>query len=532
MTTKLGQVQGKSLKCGLTCKYFGFKGIPYAEPPVGELRFRNPIPHRGWEGVRDASEHGNVCLTNGIPLGLRGSEDCLFLNVYVHKLGGNKPVMVWIHGGGFDSQSGNSWVYGMENFVTQDIVVVSINYRLGALGFFSTGDKYASGNWGMKDQVLALKWVQENIEAFGGNPHDVTIFGESAGGASINFLLLSKMARGLFSKAISNSGTSLVPWGYQHDPEAVKEIVAEHYGFSKDSQVLIEELRKLNASRFVEVQPGYSDIPVPRGLRPFNFVPVVEPEDAEEPFLTEVPFKIMQSGDFTQVPYMMGYNSRESLFMIREFLIDSKIMDKFNENPHLLVPLAWNIEEGSEASKAVSTAFQNLYWGGGNATTDKKPEWVTYMTDHQFIYGIDKSVQVMSHMSKEPVYYYQFSYDGDFNILKRLLLLSSYEGAMHGDDVFYLFEVSNSPVYPILPTSHARTVKKRMIKMWGNFVKYGEPTPFKETLLQNVKWGPVKATQEHLDIGEDLVFGRYPNKDRLALWKHLEENYAEDIFNH
>ena len=138
---------------------------------------------------------------------------------------------------------------------------------------------------------------------------------------------------------------------------------------------------------------------------------------------------------------------------------------------------------------------------------------------------------MMSSASSAPIYYYQFSYDGDLNFIKRFLLLKNYDGVPHGEDIFHLFEVSNSPTLPVSPTSHARTVKKRMIKLWSNFAKFGEPTPLKETLLQNIKWTPAAGTQEFLDIGHDLVPGRYPNKERIALWKHLEQLYGNDIFN-
>ena len=114
-------------------------------------------------------------------------------------------------------------------------------------------------------------------------------------------------------------------------------------------------------------------------------------------------------------------------------------------------------------------------------------------------------------------------------MLKRLSLLRDYEGVMHGDDIFYIFEVSNFPM-PVLPTSHARTVKKRVIKMWTNFIKFGDPTPFNDTILQNIQWTPVRSEQEYLEIGKNLVPGKYPNRDRMLLWNHLEQSYGNDIF--
>lgn len=175
-------------------RYLSWKGIPYAEPPTGNLRFADPVPHAGWAGVRDATQHGPNCPSGGIVSDKRGDEDCLTLNVYTQSIIGQRPVMVWIHGGAFILGSGDDDMYGPEFFVTQDVIYVTINYRLGILGFLSTGDRHAPGNYAMKDMVLALKWVRDNIANFGGDPNDVTIFGESAGGVAVHSEFVSEFA--------------------------------------------------------------------------------------------------------------------------------------------------------------------------------------------------------------------------------------------------------------------------------------------------------------------------------------------------
>ena len=188
MSTTTGQLQGIQLSTGiLQPNYFAFKGVPYAEPPVGNLRFRNPVPHRGWSGVRDAAEHRDHCPSDGwFGLDVGGAEDCLFLNVYTPSLTGNRAVMVWIHGGSFTGGSGDSWLQGPDHLVNDGVILVTINYRLGILGFMGTGDAAAQGNWGLKDCIEALRWVRNNIAAFGGNPNQVTVFGESAGGVIVS----------------------------------------------------------------------------------------------------------------------------------------------------------------------------------------------------------------------------------------------------------------------------------------------------------------------------------------------------------
>src|SRR5437763_2189142 len=214
--TAAGKVQGVE-EDGLAV----FKGIPFAAPPVGALRWRPPQPVEPWTGVRPADEYG-AWAPQPPPAGAGGvggedavkDEDCLTLNVWTPAAsdGGQRPVMVWIHGGGFTTGSGAGALYRGGHLAARgDVVVVSINYRLGALGFAAhpalrDPDTGICANWGMLDQVAALQWVQQNIARFGGDPANVTIFGESAGGMSVSTLLGMPMAKGLFAKAIAQSG--------------------------------------------------------------------------------------------------------------------------------------------------------------------------------------------------------------------------------------------------------------------------------------------------------------------------------------
>ncbi|XP_049542707.1 putative inactive carboxylesterase 4 [Anopheles darlingi] len=198
--------------------YSAYLGIPYAKPPVRELRFANPVPNDLWDGIYDASKEKDICAQKIVTL-ILGSEDCLYLNVFVPEYntfdnGGLLPVMLYIHGGSFSR--GAAFIATRDPvrlMTTRRVIVVTIQYRLGALGFLSTGDLSAPGNFGMKDQVLAMRWVQRNIRAFRGDPQLITIFGESAGGASVQYHMISRMSRGLFQRAISMSGSALSLWG-------------------------------------------------------------------------------------------------------------------------------------------------------------------------------------------------------------------------------------------------------------------------------------------------------------------------------
>lgn len=226
VNTKKGALRGRymSYKTGISGGYYSFQGIKYGKAPIGNRRFKAPLPETSWKGVKPAVREGASCPHRNMILeNFKGNEDCLFLNVYTPKLpdsdtNSKLPVLFWIHGGGFQFGNGNAFLYGPDYLIPENIILVTINYRLGALGFLNTGTPDAPGNAGLKDQVLALKWVRDNIKSFGGDPNAVTIAGQSAGSASVHYLLLSPMAKGLFKRAIAQSGVALNPWAITDIP--------------------------------------------------------------------------------------------------------------------------------------------------------------------------------------------------------------------------------------------------------------------------------------------------------------------------
>lgn len=230
--------------------------------------------------------------------------------------------MVWIHGGAFSFGSGNSFLYGPDYLVPEGVVLVTFNYRLGPLGFLSVG-RDAPGNAGIKDQVLALKWVQENIATFGGDPNDVTIFGQSAGSVSVQLLMISPLAKGLFHKAIAQSGSVLNPWAMVKNTRERAFNLGQHLGFySNNTEELISHLRRASPQKIIDAATKtitQNDVKRSIGL---PFVPSVENwsgEDAstEAPLLAEDPVKIMKRGDYNHVPLMTGFNSHEAMLFLR-----------------------------------------------------------------------------------------------------------------------------------------------------------------------------------------------------------------------
>uniref|UniRef100_A0A8W7MWB8 Carboxylic ester hydrolase n=1 Tax=Anopheles atroparvus TaxID=41427 RepID=A0A8W7MWB8_ANOAO len=536
ITSPAGQVQGTTESCGLFCNYYSFKGIPYAEPPVGARRFRNPVPHGGWAGVRDGATHGSDCLqVSQIPGQVRGSEDCLFLNIYTQQLVGQRPVMVWIHGGGYGANSGNSDECGPEKLVQENVVLITINYRLGALGFLSTGDRYAQGNWGLKDCLQALRWIRANIAAFGGDPNNVTLFGNSAGAALVHLLVLADApaSEELFHRAIAQSSTTLVPYAFQPRPRFYADRIAATLGFGTDSSTYVEQLRSIPAEQFIPFQEAAFTIPVPRFLRPLDFGPVVEPIDApEETVVRQRPVELIRERGH-RVPFMVGYTDLEGAFFTAlENAIDPTVKPQFNANPHLLVPFFWNVTAGSAASGQISDAFRSHYWQGRPLDACVDYEWTVYQSDHQFLFSIDQTVRLHAQASPSvPLYYYQFAYDGDLNLYKKIFGVT-YPGAIHTDELPYQFHIQAAMLEAVSPTSHAHTVSSRVVRMWANFARTGNPTPSQEALLQNVQWPVARSDGSgYLSIGHDLLASQQtPNPSRMSLWYNLQQTYANAPF--
>lgn len=300
-------------------------------------RFRAAEPEKPWSGIRDASREGQSCPHKNMILDtFKGDEDCLFVNVFTTQMPKDDdsaeqpklPVMVWLHGGGFSFGSGNSFLYGPDYLVAEDIVLVTLNYRLGPLGFLTAGPD-APGNQGLKDQVLALKWVRDNIAAFGGDPNQVTIFGESAGASSVQLLLLSSQAKGLFHRAISQSGSALNPWSMSASSSQRAARLAANLGYvgANKTEDILDFLRRVPAMKLVEAAPTTITAEDQRNNIGLPFVPVVEGywnQDSqeeqfyEEPFLTQHPSDMYHSQNFnSDVAYMTGYNTHEAMLFIR-----------------------------------------------------------------------------------------------------------------------------------------------------------------------------------------------------------------------
>ncbi|KAL3266949.1 hypothetical protein HHI36_011099 [Cryptolaemus montrouzieri] len=318
-----GKILGRELVTPQGKNYYAFQGIPFAAPPLGDLRFAEPQAPTRWNETKDCSNRSIICIQSRIFISELESEDCLFLNVYTPKLAGHAnqsdlAVMVYFYGGAF--YIGNSTIdaYGPDFLIEHDVVVVTTNYRLGAFGFLSTVDSVIPGNFGLKDQQFALKWVKNNIRVFGGDPEKVTIFGNSAGAASVGLHILNKESAGLFRAGIMSSGTPLNSWCLQRHPRKVAYLTAHLVNDSKilnSSNELLQFLRSVPARMIrkasldvMAVDPFELDM----NLNGFYYTPVND-VSTKSGFLKDPTYELLENGDFSRVPLMMGITSEEYL---------------------------------------------------------------------------------------------------------------------------------------------------------------------------------------------------------------------------
>jgi carboxylesterase type B len=429
------------------------------------------------------------------------------------------PVMVWIHGGGFTTGSNSSDIYGPEFLITSNVVIVVINYRLGLLGFLSIDDPSLGipGNAGFKDMIMALKWVQNNIQQFSGDSNNVTVFGESAAGGAVHLLMLSPMSRGLFHKAIAQSGCALNPWSRAKRFDRKMYDVFDYNESSNEN--IAEYLRNLPVEKLLECQfkMGYF-LDVNR-MNPFGLV--IEREFAEQgevPFLTEDPVDVILSKNFMDVPLMIGFTKMEGLLVhtYRPTAYENMLKDFEANVPHLL-----GYKTGTNESKAVAEKIKSFYFGDEDPAQNKN-QFYEMVTDNLFLYGIYSTVKKHSFNSTSPVYFYRLSLETSLKFLQ-VLMKDKEEGAAHGDDVAYLFK--NIFNKPLLRDTLEYTSVKCIVKLWTNFAYYGNPTPDNNSTLI---WEKVNKKQVgFLDIGNELTFFNDLQQTSLQFWDKIYEESSQ-----
>jgi len=437
--TESGQVEGTAGNNPMVRIY---KGIPYAAPPVGDLRWAPPQPPAHWQGIRKATEFGNRCpqnhAYNDMVFRDKGeSEDCLYLNVWLPasaKANAKLPVLFWLHGGGYEAGSGDEPRYDGESFAGQGIVVVSINYRLGVLGFFAHPDlatnspQHATGNYGLLDIAAALKWVHNNIGAFGGDPAHVTIGGESAGSMAVSAVMASPLSKGLYAAAIGESGAVFTP-----KPTTYFRTVSTATAESRS----VDWVKAANASSVGELR-----------ARPFEelaktpFRGIVNAHDGL--FFDKDPMEVYEAGDQGHVPVLLGWNSEEAKGGIKQkptvesykAFLQSIFHDDTDEALRYFP--ARDDTQAYDSMLALESDLFTVF-----------PTWLWS--------------QYQSQSGHAPVYRYVF---------KRAV--PGGVGVVHASEIEYVFDTLNSKK-GVTWTDGDRELARTMNAYWANFIRTGNP---------------------------------------------------------
>uniref|UniRef100_A0A6I8PQN8 Carboxylic ester hydrolase n=1 Tax=Xenopus tropicalis TaxID=8364 RepID=A0A6I8PQN8_XENTR len=510
LTTKYGQLLGNTVGAKETDRLVHvFMGVPFAKPPIGPLRFEAPQPPEPWSSVREATAAPPMCLQD--KRGMEDlaeffkakfdfppvSEDCLYLNVFTPADRGENPelpVMVFIHGGGL-TMGGASMFEGTALCAYENVVVVSIQYRLGIMGFFSSGDKEVRGNFGFLDQVAALQWVRDNIKDFGGNPQSVTIFGESAGGVSVSAQVLSPLSKGLFHKAIAESGVAILPGLMTSKNEEILPLLSVVANISSCSvSDLVGCLKKKTEDEIVAITAA---------MRFVMFPAVVDgvflPKPAEE---------ILAAKESNPVPFLIGINNHEFGWIL---------------------PLALNItgyREGMEKKdiqailgalpllKTVSNVIPFImeeYFGDTNDPKELRNNFLDLVGDIIFVIPALRTAKYHRD-SGLPVYLYEFQHRPSLYDNSK----DDFVKADHGDELYFVLGgpfLNGDAIFQSDGTDEEKNLSKTMMKYWANFARNGDPNG-----PGLVEWPAYDEDKDYLEINLKQKSSWRLKEGRLKFW--------------
>jgi len=471
-----------------------YKGIPYAAPPVGNLRWRPPQPPVNWQGVRKGNAFGNSCMQIPYPpvsvlfreVAPADSEDCLYLNIWTpaKSSGDRLPVMVWIHGGGFGHGAGGSSGYDGENLAAKGVVVVTINYRLGIFGLLALPEltaespHHASGNYAFMDQVAALRWVKKNITALGGDPNCVTIFGESAGSESVSVLQASPLAKGLFQRAIGESGGALGPMVHLEEAERNGAKIAAAAGLTSD---VLARLRAMPAEDLLKATNEDDLADIVDGW--------VLPKELHE---------IFTEGKQNDVALIVGNNDKEGSIV---------------PPPNGHVSAAEFIQNARNRYGEMADDFLKIY--PANSDEQALNSYFASFRDGQFGWQMWTWARLQSETGHQRAYRYYFDRVAPGFAAVRL-------GAFHGSDIAYVFETFPFRV-PYGDTD--RKLGDAMSSYWVNFAKKGDPNA---AGLPN--WPAyVPADDAVIDFGDQVTVRAHVNQAGLDFFDKYYESQLQNL---
>ncbi|XP_063825538.1 carboxylic ester hydrolase-like [Ostrinia nubilalis] len=515
-----GPVSGSAAADG---EYFEFHGIPYADSTAGSHRFKAPSPPPVFTETFVANRKNIKCV-RPLGVGFEGTEDCLVADVYTPTLDAESklPVMVWIKGTELDRDDERELSF--KNFVTRDIVVVSLNFRESILGYLCLGTETAPGNAGLKDIIAGLRWVQANIEQFGGDPDDVTLLGHGSGAAAVDLITLSPMADGLVHKAISQSGIALAPWAVSRDNMEYAVQVAEALGHTITADIDLSEIfTRVSVSALMGVlnKLDLTD-------NSLAFAPCVEREDLpDEPFLVKTPFEIISEGEFLDIPFITGFVDKEGTIRARE-ISNSNWLERMDESFDAFLQADLTFENDNERTE-VAEKIKQHYFEDQPITQNMA---INYHGDTMILVSAIRETWLRSSKATAPIYLYQFSYKGTLG--EPFAGPIEVGSAAHSEELAYLFyelplisETNEIPEMDLM-------IGDLMIERWTNFIKTGNPT----SDVSPVVWESFKNDAPHylhiLDRANEEADSALesdlqdPHAEQRAFWDEIYEEHFLD----
>ncbi|XP_045494862.1 esterase E4-like [Colias croceus] len=510
---KLPQGTLKGVKLG---GYNAYLGIPYASVPK---RFHEPGPAPTWTNTFYATDGSIKCSQTLAMLKIAvGREDCLVANIYTPneiRPSNLLPVMVFIHGGGFYFGSNTNLLYDGKYLVKKGVIVVTINYRLGAFGFLCLNDTEVTGNMGLKDQVAALKWINQNIESFGGDPNSVTLIGESAGATSVHYLSLSESSKGLFKRIILESGSILIPISFEENPLDKAILLASRLGYNLTDQN--EILKVLQYADEKDIVKASDTNKKNNNGESFIFQPCSEnTEKSKNPFITISPRNLLNSFQLDpNIEVIIGFNDKEGVMFAGEF--KSMDLDNLEKNLTKIIPRNLRFQNQNEITELVK-GIRKLYFEDKPITRASYDGLINYFSDSIIIYP---SIETTHYFLKAnaTVYNYIFKYDSIRNLNKFVSGLPLTPGANHADELFYIFDPIFYKFLPNLPKDEKMI--DAMTSSWTNFARTGNPS------TTNVNW--VKSERNKLNflsLGNEIKLTSLPFEERISFWREVYRKYA------